>query len=183
MNVGKSGPRLSAGDRCPCPRRGCGLSCHQRSLPRSGSTIESPDGPGVSRHLSRPSRSSASGTLGLRPRERRAWGCDQSVVDDRLLLHRHSLFLEVSLLPSQNSACRDPILQQVSEGEVRGFIRDPLTDQVDACKVEPRRHLKRILKRILQCSVTEVVPLLPNVNPSHGLQRVGRRSAFGACLR
>jgi len=71
------------------------------------------------------------------------------------------------------------LLQQVAEGEDRGFFRDPLADQVDACNAPHGWHFDQ---RILHRRVAEVVPLLHQVGPQHGLQRVGWTAAFGAAL-
>ena len=67
----------------------------------------------------------------------------------------------------------------MAEAEDRGFIRDPVADQIDACKSPHRRHLNQ---RILHCQVAEVIPLLHQVDPQHGLQRVSRTSALAAGL-
>jgi hypothetical protein len=67
----------------------------------------------------------------------------------------------------------------MAEAEDRGFIRDPVADQVNACKPAHRRHLDQC---VLHRWITEVIPLLHQVNPQHGLQRVGRAAAFGTSL-
>ena len=67
----------------------------------------------------------------------------------------------------------------MAEAEDRGFIRDPVADQVDARTTTLRRHLDQ---RILHCWITAVVPLLQQVNPQHGFQRVGRAAPFGTSL-
>ena len=70
-------------------------------------------------------------------------------------------------------------LQQVAESEDRGFVRDPLADQVNTCKPTHRRHLDQ---RILHRRVAEVVPLLHQVNPQHGFKGIRRSTSFGASL-
>ena len=108
-----------------------------------------------------------------------AGSCDQGGIDDRSLLHGHAVGLEVSLHRLKDLLPEIVPLQQVAESEDRGFIRDPLADQGDACKPTHRRHLDQ---RILHRRVAEVVPLLHQVDSQHGLQRVGRTAAFGASL-
>jgi hypothetical protein len=55
-----------------------------------------------------------------------AGGCDQGGVDDRSLLHGHALILEVTFHRLKDLLAEIVLLQQVEEGEDRGFIRDPL---------------------------------------------------------
>jgi hypothetical protein len=70
----------------------------------------------------------------------------------------------------------------MAEGQDRGLIRDPITDQLDAGKAAHGRNLNQDL---LHGWVAERIPLLLKVNPqqplrgSQGLrgQRVGRPAA------
>jgi hypothetical protein len=108
-----------------------------------------------------------------------ARGCDQGGIHDRALLHGHAVGLKVDFDRLKDLLTEIVPLQQLAEAEDRGFIRDPVGDQGDASKATHRRHLNQ---RILHCWTTEVVPLLHQVNPQHGLQRVRRTAALRAGL-
>ena len=71
------------------------------------------------------------------------------------------------------------LLQERAETEDRGFIRDPFADLIHARKPPHRRHLDQ---RFFHRRVAEVIPLLHQVNPQHGLQQAGRAAAFGSSL-
>ena len=109
----------------------------------------------------------------------RARGCDQGGIDDRALFHRHALLLQMGIHRLKDLLAKIVLLQEMAEAEDRGLIRDPLTDQVDACETTHRRHLDQ---GILHRWMTEVVPLLHQVNSQHGLQRVGRTATLAAGL-
>ena len=55
-----------------------------------------------------------------------AGGGDQGGVNDRALFYRHSLILEVCLHRLKDLLAEIVLLQQLAEGEDRGFIRDSL---------------------------------------------------------
>ena len=54
-------------------------------------------------------------------------------------------------------------------------MRDPFADKVVSCKTTHRRRLNQ---RILDRWITEVVPLLHQMDPEHGLQRANITSAL-----
>ncbi len=136
------------------PLRGPAATCRN--------TTGSPSWSGASPDLSPSSRSSASGTLGLCPRKGGAGCSDQGGINDRALLHGHAVGFEVPFHRLKDLLAEIVLLQQVAEAEDRGFIRDPVSDQVDACKSPHRRHLNQ---RILHCRVAEVVPLQDQMDP------------------
>jgi len=102
---------------------------------------------------------------------------DQGGIDDRSLLHGHAIGLEVGLHRLKDLLTQIVLLEQVPERQDRGFIRDPLADQVDPCKSSHPRHLNQ---RILHRGITEVIPLLHQMDSEHCLQRIGRATALGA---
>ena len=104
---------------------------------------------------------------------------DQGGINDRALLHRHAVGLEVGFDHLKDLLAEIVLLQQVPERENRGLIRNPVTDHVDPCKTAHRRHLDQ---RILHRWIAEVVPLLEQVDAQHGCQRIGRATALGAGL-
>lgn len=67
----------------------------------------------------------------------------------------------------------------MAEGQDRGSIRGPITDQLDADKVAHGRNLNQGL---LHDWVAERIPLLLQVNPQHRGQRLGRPAALFAGL-
>ena len=67
------------------------------------------------------------------------------------------------------------LLQQVAEGQDRGLIRDPVTDQLDARKAAHRGHLDQGL---FHGRVAERVPLLQQMDPQHRRQWVRWPAAF-----
>jgi len=71
------------------------------------------------------------------------------------------------------------LLKQMAEGQDRGLIRDPVADQVNARKMAHGGHLHQGL---FHGWITEGVPLLLQVDPQHGRQRVGRTPSLLACL-
>ena len=153
------------------PLRGPAATCRN--------TINCPSLSGASPDPSRPSCSSASGTLGLRPRKGGAGCRDQGGIDDRSLLHGHAVGLEVGLHRLKDLLPQIVLLQQVPERQDRGLIRNPLSDQVDPCKSAHDRYLDQ---RILHGWIAQVIPLLHQMDPEHCLQRIGRASALGAAL-
>jgi len=78
--------------------------------------------------------SSASGTLGLRPRKGGTGRGDQGGINDRVLPHRHAPFAEVSLDDLKDLLSQAVLLEQVAEGQNRGLVRNPVADQIDAGK-------------------------------------------------
>ena len=114
----------------------CVPSSRRRSLPRSGDTTDCLSWSDASPDLSPSSRSSASGTLGLRPRKGGAWCGDQGGIDDRALLHRHAIGLEVGFHDFKDLLAEIVLLQQMPERQNRGLIRDTIADHVDpSCPV------------------------------------------------
>lgn len=103
----------------------------------------------------------------------RAGNCDQGSIDHRSLLRCYAVGLEVGLNVHLLKDLLPEIvqLQQVAESEDRDLVRDPLADQVGACKPTHRRHLNQ---RILHRRVAEVVSLLHQVNPQQGWGYCGR---------
>ena len=71
------------------------------------------------------------------------------------------------------------LLQQVAEGQDRGFIRDPATDQLDAGKAAHGGHLDQGL---LHGLIAERIPLLQQMDPQHRRQWVRWPAAFLAGL-
>ena len=71
------------------------------------------------------------------------------------------------------------LLQQVPERQDRGLIRDPVTDQFDASESAHRRHLDQC---ILHGWIAEVIPLLQQMNPQHGFQRIRRATTLARRL-
>ncbi len=69
------------------------------------------------------------------------------------------------------------LLQQMSECQDRGLVRDPVRDQGDAGKAAHRRHLNQ---RIFHLWIAQVVPLLQQMDPQHRLQRVRRPATLAA---
>lgn len=61
----------------------------------------------------------------------------------------------------------------------RALIRDPVADQGDTGKAAHRRLLNQ---RILHRWIAQVVPLLQQVGPQHGLLRVRRSTALASGL-
>ena len=97
--------------------------------------------------------------------------------DDRALLHRHPIGLELGLHGFKNLLTQIVLLQQMPERQDRGLIRDSVTDQGNAGKAAHRRQLDQ---RILHRRIAEVVPLLQQMDPQHRLQWVGRPAALAA---
>ena len=96
---------------------------------------------------------------------------DQGGIDDRALLYGHAVGLEVGLHRLKDLLAEIVRLQQMTELQDRGLIRDPVGDQGDAGKAAHRRHLDQ---RILHRWIAQVVPLLHQMDPQHGPQRIGR---------
>jgi hypothetical protein len=63
----------------------------------------------------------------------------------------------------------------MAEGQDRGLIRDPITDQLDAGKAAHRGHLDQ---GVFHGRIAERIPLLQKVDPQHGGQRIGRPATF-----
>ncbi len=108
-----------------------------------------------------------------------AWRCDQGGIDDRALPHRHAPCIEVSVDDLKNLLAQPMLLQQVAEGEDRGFIRDRVANQLDAGKAAHRGHLDQGL---LHRRVAERIPLLQQIDPQHRRQWIGRAAVFLARL-
>jgi hypothetical protein len=108
-----------------------------------------------------------------------AGGGDQGGIDDRALPHGHAQFLEMGFDGLENLLTKVELLQQVSEHQDRGLIWDPVAEHVDARKPPHRRHLDQ---RILRRWIAQRVPLLHQVDPQHGGQRIRRAAAFAAGL-
>jgi len=105
-------------------------------------------------------------------------GCrDQGGIDDRALLHRHAVGLEVGFDHLKDLFAEIMLLQQVLERENRGLIRDSVADQLDARKAAHGGHLDQ---GFFHRWIAEVVPLLQKMDPQHRLQRVRRPSSLAA---
>ena len=125
----------------------------------------------------------ASGPLRLRPRRGRAGCRDQGGIDDGALAHRHAPCAEVGfdrLIDEVFCAAVDllaqiVLLKQVAEGQDRRLIRDPVADQLDAGKAAHGGHLDQGL---FHSRIAQRIPLLQQVDPKHGAQRIGRPAAF-----
>ena len=61
---------------------------------------------------------------------RGGWGGNQGGINDRSLLHRHALGLEMGLHGVKNPLAQFVLLQQVAKRQDRRLIRDPLADPV-----------------------------------------------------
>ena len=104
---------------------------------------------------------------------------DQGGIDDRALTHRHAPCAEVSFNGLKDLLAQLVLLQQVAEGQDRGLIRDPVTDQLNAGKAAHGGHLDQGL---FHRGVAERVPLLQEVDPQHGGKRIGRPAALSCSL-
>ena len=82
---------------------------------------------------------------------------DQGGIDDRALAHRHAFLIEMGFDGLQDLLAQLVLLQQVAKGQDRRFIRDPVTDQLDAGKAAHRRHLNQGL---LHRWIAQGIPLL-----------------------
>ena len=67
---------------------------------------------------------------------------------------------------------RPMLLQQVGDGEDRGFIVDPIANQLDACKAAHGGNFDQCL---LHRRIAEGIPLLQRMDP----QNRGMRSGVG----
>ena len=67
------------------------------------------------------------------------------------------------------------LLQQVAEGQDRGLIRDPITDQLDAGKAAHGGHLDQGL---FHGWVAERIPMLQQVDAQHHRQWIRRPAAL-----
>jgi len=110
---------------------------------------------------------------------RGAWSLDDGGIDDRALLHGHAVGLEVSFARLKDLRAQILLLQQMPERQERGLIRDPVGDQGDAGKAAHRCYLDQ---RVLHGRIAEVVPLLQQMDPQHGLQWIRRPTALAAGL-
>ena len=107
-------------------------------------------------------------------------GCrDQGGINDGALLHRHAPCDEAGFDGLKDLLAQIMFLQQLAEGQDRRLIGDPIADQLDASKAAHGGHLDQ---RIFHRWITEAVPLLQQVNPQHGGQRIRRPAAFLAGL-
>ena len=104
---------------------------------------------------------------------------DQGGIDDRALPHRHAPMAEVSLDGLKDLLPQLVFLQQVAEGQDRGLIWDPVTDQLDAGKTP---HGGDLDQGLFHRRVAERVPVLQKMDPQHGGQRIGRPASFFARL-
>ena len=98
---------------------------------------------GASPDLPYPVYSSASSSLGLRPRKGGAGGDDQGGLDGRALPHRHAPGAELGFFGHKDLFHRLVLLQQVAESQDRRLIRDPVTDQLDAGKAAHGGYLNQ----------------------------------------
>ena len=69
------------------------------------------------------------------------------------------------------------LLQPMPERQDRCFIRDPVTDQVNASESAQRRPLNQ---GILHGWIVEVPPLPHQMNPQHGSRQISQATALGA---
>jgi len=105
---------------------------------------------------------------------------DQGGIHNRPLPHRHTPLAELDLDGLKNLLAQLVLLQQVAEGEDRGLIRDPIADQLDARKAAHGGHLDQGL---FHRRIAQRIPLLQQMDPQHGSQRIGRAAAFLAHFR
>jgi len=92
-----------------------------------------------------------------------AGGGDQGGIDDRALPHRHSPCAEAGFDDLKDLLAQMVLLKQVAEGQDRGLIRDPVTDQIDAGKPAHGEHLDQVL---FHGRVAERIPLLQQLDLS-----------------
>ena len=100
-------------------------------------------------------------------------------IDDCALLRCHAPCIQVGLNGLNNLLSKPMLLQQVPEGEDRGFIQDTVADQLDAGKAVHGGHLDQGLSHR---RIAEVIPLLQQMDPQHRGQRVGKQATFLARL-
>lgn len=100
--------------------------------------------------------SSASGTLGLRPRKGAAGCFDQGVIDDRVLLHGHAVDLEVGFVYLKDLLAEIALYMQMSECQSRGLLRESIANHVVPIETVYCRHLDQ---RIFHRGIAEVEPM------------------------
>ena len=76
---------------------------------------------------------------------------DQGGIHDRALAHRHAPCAEVGFDDLKDLLAQRVFIQLVAEGQDRGLIREPGTDQLDAAKRRPRRGCHAITTSVLGC--------------------------------
>ena len=86
---------------------------------------------------------SASSSLGLRPRKGGAGGDDQGGLDGRALPHRHAPCEELGYFGHKDLLHQLLLLHQLAESQDRRLIRDPVTDQLDAGKAAHGGYLNQ----------------------------------------
>jgi len=107
-------------------------------------------------------------------------GCrDQGDIDDGALPQRHAPCAEEGFDRFKDLLAQIVLLKQVAEGQDRRLIRDPITDQLDTGKAA---HCGYLDQGLFHGRVAERLPLLQQVDPQHGGQRIGRPTAFLAGL-
>jgi hypothetical protein len=94
------------------------------------------------------------------------------------VLRRKPLGLQVRAHGLEDAPPKLVALQQMAELADRGLVGHRLMAQVDAGELA-NRH--RLVQRLLNGRITEVEPVLQEVNAQHALQPHGRSAA--ACLR
>jgi len=99
------------------------------------------------------------------------------IVPCRIFMCRRCV--EVGFDRLENLLAQLVLLQQVADGQDRGLIRDPITDQLDPGKAA---HGGRLNQGLFHGRDAERIPLLQQVDPQHGGQRIRRPTAFLACL-
>lgn len=106
-----------------------------------------------------------------------AGSLDQGGIHDRALAHAHAPCTEVGADDLKDLLTQAELILQVAEGQDRRLIRDPVSDQVDAGKAAHGWHLNQGL---FHGRITEEIPLLQQVDPHHGGERVrgGGRPPF-----
>jgi hypothetical protein len=87
--------------------------------------------------------SSASSSLGLRPRKGGAGGDDQGGLDGRALPHRHAPCEELGFFGHKDLLHQLLLPHQVAESQDRRLIRDLVTDQLDAGKAAHGGYLNQ----------------------------------------
>ena len=100
---------------------------------------------------------------------------DQGGIDDRALPHHQAPCADEGVDGLKDLAAQLVLLEEVADGQNRSLIRDQVTDQIDAGKTSHGGHLNQGL---LHRRVAERVPLLQEMDPQHGGQRIGMSAAF-----
>ena len=79
----------------------------------------------------------------------------------------------------KNLLAQQVLFQQMTKGQDRGLIRDPVADQIDTGKAKHGGHLGQCL---FDRRIAERIPLLQQVDPQHGGQWIRWPAALLAGL-